>query len=63
VEAIQYELIPQAFCFSSSTLSREFIRATLEKLQELQDRSLEEYDFVAQVMDVKTFDDDELIIA
>jgi putative transposase len=57
------ELIPQAFSLSSSTVSRKFIRATLEKLQELQERSLEGYDFIALVMDGKAFGDDELIIA
>jgi transposase-like protein len=57
------ELIPQAFSLSSSTVSRKFIRATLEKLQELQERPLGGYDFVALVMDGKAFGDDELIIA
>ncbi|NTW59624.1 MAG: hypothetical protein HGB21_13255 [Nitrospirae bacterium] len=57
------ELIPQAFSLSSSTASRKFIRATLEKLRELQERSLEGYDFVALVMDGKVFGDDELIMA
>jgi transposase-like protein len=57
------ELIPQAFSLSSSTVSRKFIRATLEKLQELQERPLGGYDFVALVMDGKAFGDDELIMA
>jgi len=57
------ELIPQAFSLSASTVSRKYIRATIEKLQELQERSLEGYDFVALVMDGKAFGDDELIIA
>lgn len=57
------ELIPQAFSLSSSTVSRKFIRATLEKLQELQERPLGGYDFVALVMDGKVFGDDELIMA
>ncbi|MBI5103339.1 MAG: transposase [Nitrospirae bacterium] len=57
------ELIPQAFSLSASTVSRKYIRATLEKLQELQERSLEGYDFVALLIDGKAFGDDELIIA
>lgn len=57
------ELIPEAFSLSSSTVSRKFIRATLEKLQELQERPLGGYDFVALVMDGKVFGDDELIMA
>jgi transposase-like protein len=57
------ELIPQAFSLSSSTVSRKFIRATLEKLQDLQERPLGGYDFVALVMDGKVFGDDELIMA
>jgi len=57
------ELIPQAFSLSASTVSRKYIRATLEKLQELRDRSLEGYDFVALLIDGKAFGDDELIIA
>ncbi len=57
------ELIPQAFSLSASTVSRKYIRATREKLQALQERSLEGYDFVALLIDGKAFGDDELIIA
>lgn len=57
------ELISQAFSLSSSTISRKFIRATLEKIQELQNRTLGGYHFVALFMDGKVLGYTELIMA
>lgn len=56
-------LIPEVFGLSGSTVSRRFIRASARKLQELLERDLSGYDFVALFMDGKTFGDDEMIIA
>lgn len=57
------EAIPGALSLSPSAVSRRFIRASEKKLRELQERRLDGYDFVAIVMDGKSFGDDEIIIA
>jgi putative transposase len=56
-------LVPEVFGLSASTVSRRFIRASARKLQELLERDLSEYDFIALFMDGKTFGDDEVVIA
>lgn len=55
--------LPEAFGLSASSVSRRFIRASARKLRELQERRLERYDLVAVVIDGKTFQADELVIA
>jgi len=57
------ETIPAAFGLSPSSLSRRFIRASARKLQQLLERRLESYDFVALFLDGKTFSEDEMVIA
>jgi transposase-like protein len=57
------EAIPEALSLSSSTVSRRYIRASSRKLQELMERKLDGYDFVAIVLDGKHFGNDEMIIA
>ena len=57
------EAVPQAFGLSPSTVSRRFIRASAKKLQELHERSLKDYEFVAVFLDGKTFADDTMVIA
>ena len=57
------EAIPEAFSLSSFTISRRYIRASSKKLQELQERRLDEYDLVALIIDGKRFGEDEIIIA
>ncbi len=57
------EAIPEAFSLSPSTVSRRFIRASTKKLKELMERRLDELDIVAIVIDGKSFEDDEMIIA
>lgn len=57
------EAIPEALSLSPSTVSRRYIRASSRKLRELMERRLDQYDFVAIVMDGKTFGDDEIIMA
>jgi len=54
--------VPAAFGFSPSTVSRRFIRASATKPQELCERRLEAYDFVALVLDGKTVADDAMVI-
>lgn len=57
------EAIPEALSLSSSTVSRRYIRASSRKLRELMERRLDGYDFMAIVLDGKSFGDDEMIIA
>ncbi len=57
------EAVPEAFGLSRSSLSRRYIHATARKLQALQERRLDGYDFVALVLDGKTFADDTMVTA
>ncbi len=57
------EAVPEAFGLSASTMSRRYIRASARKLQVLQERRLDQYAFVALVLDGKTFQDDTLVVA
>lgn len=57
------EAIPEALSLSPSTVSRRYIRASMRKLMELMERKLDRYDFVAIVIDGKTFGDDEMLMA
>lgn len=57
------EAVPAAFGLSASTMSRRYIRASARKLQELLERRLDGYDFVALVLDGKVFADDTLVTA
>jgi putative transposase len=56
------EAVPEAFGLSPSTVSRRFIRASAKKLQELNERALKDYDFVALFLDGKTFADDTMVV-
>jgi len=57
------EAVPEAFGLSSSTISRRTIRASEKQLKKLCERSLEGYEFVALVLDGKSFGTDEMLIA
>lgn len=57
------EAVPEAFGLSRSSISRRYIRATARKLQALQERRLDQDDFVALVLDGKAFADDVMVIA
>lgn len=57
------EAVPGALSLSPSTVSRRFVRASERKLRELQERRLDEHDFVAVVIDGKRFGDDGIIVA
>jgi len=57
------QLVPEAFGLSRSSVSRRFIRASAKKLEQLLNRRLEGYEFVALVLDGKTFGDMQMVIA
>ncbi len=57
------ETVPGAIGLSPSTVSRQFIDASAEKLRELQERDLSGFDFVALFLDGKTFADDGMVTA
>jgi len=47
------DTLMDSFGFSSSTVSQQFKRQTTEKLQQFENRRLEEFDFVALFIDGK----------
>lgn len=57
------EAVPEAFGLSASTVCRRTIRVTAQKLEQLQERSLEPYDFVALFLDGKCFAKEQILIA
>jgi transposase-like protein len=57
------EAIPGAIGLSGSTVSRRFIEASAEKLQEMQERDLSGEDVVAMFVDGKTFADATMVVA
>jgi len=57
------EAVPAAFGLSRSTVSRRFIRASTRHLAALQERRLDEEEWVALFVDGKRFAEDELVIA
>jgi transposase-like protein len=57
------EAVPEAFGLSSSTMSRRYIRASEKQLKKMWERSLEGYEFVALILDGKSFGTDEMLIA
>ena len=57
------EAVPAAFGLSASSVSRRFIRASARHLQTLCERRLEGDEFVAVVLDGKTFAQDAMVIA
>jgi len=57
------EAIPEAFGLKASTVSRRFVRASAKKLKELMERGLKGLDIIALILDGKTFQDDEMIVA
>ena len=57
------EAVPGAFGLRPSTVSRRFIRASARHLRTLSERRLDGEQFVAVVLDGKTFADDAMVIA
>jgi len=55
--------VPEAFSLSSSSISRQFVRASKKQLKALQERDISGHDIVAIIMDGKTFSKDDLIVA
>lgn len=56
------EAVPEAFGLSGSTVSKRYIRASARELKRLCERRLEGYDFVALLLDGKTFGADAMVI-
>jgi transposase-like protein len=56
-------LAAEVFGISASNLSKRFKRCSADKLKELQERSLKQYDIVAVFIDAKRYADDGLIVS
>jgi len=57
------EAVPGAFGLRPSTISRRFIRASARHLRTLSERRLEGEEYVALILDGKTFADDAMVLA
>jgi transposase-like protein len=57
------EAVPEAFGVARSSVSRRFVRASARTLATLQDRSLAYHDWIALVLDGKSFAEDALVLA
>jgi len=57
------EAVPEAFGLSRNSVSRRFIRASARELYRLQERRLDDAEWVVLVLDGKTFAGDQLVIA
>jgi len=55
--------IPGAIGLSPSTVSREFVQASAERLRQFQERPLHRYDIVTIFLDGKAFGEDTLVMA
>lgn len=57
------EAVPKAFGLTKSSVSRRFIRASARELRRLQERRLDDAEWLVLVLDGKTFAGDQLVIA
>ena len=57
------EAVPEAFGLARSSVSRRFIRASARELRQLQERRLDAAEWLALVLDGKTFAGDQLVVA
>ena len=57
------EAVPEAFGLAKSTVSRRFIRASAAELRRLQERRLDDAEWLVLVVDGKSFAGDQLVIA
>jgi putative transposase len=57
------EAVPAAFGLARSSVSRRFIRASARELRRLQERRLDDADWLVLVLDGKAFAGDQLVIA
>ena len=57
------EAVPEAFGLKRSSVSRRFIRASARELRRLQERRLDDAEWVALVVDGKAFAGDQVVVA
>jgi putative transposase len=57
------EAVPEAFGLAKSSVSRRFIRASAQELRRLQERRLNDAEWLVLVLDGKVFAGDQLVIA
>ena len=57
------EAVPEAFGLARSSVSRRFIRASAHELRRLQERRLDDAEWLVLVLDGKTFAGDQLVVA
>ncbi len=57
------EAVPEAFGLAKSSVSRRFVRASARELRKLQERQLDDAEWLVLVLDGKTFAGDQLVIA
>ncbi|MGH7635126.1 MAG: IS256 family transposase, partial [Gemmatimonadaceae bacterium] len=57
------EAVPEAFGLKRSSVSRRFVRASAGELRRLQERRLDDADWLVLVLDGKTFAGDQLVVA
>jgi transposase-like protein len=57
------EAVPAAFGLARSSVSRRFIRASARELRRLQERRLDDAEWLVLVLDGKTFAGDQLVVA
>lgn len=57
------EAVPEAFGLARSSVSRRFIRASARELRRLQERRLDDAEWLVLVLDGKSFAGDQLVIA
>jgi transposase-like protein len=57
------EPVPEAFGLAKSSVSRRFIRASARELRRLQERRLDDREWLVLVLDGKTFAEDSMVIA
>ena len=57
------EAVPEAFGLAKSTVSQRFKRASAQELRRLQERRLDDAEWLVLVLDGKTFAGDQLVIA
>ncbi len=57
------EAVPEAFGLARSSVSRRFVRASAHELRRLQERRLDDAEWLVLVLDGKTFAGDQLVVA
>jgi transposase-like protein len=57
------EAVPEAFGLAKTTVSRRFIRASARALRQLQERRLDDAEWLVLIVDGKSFAKDQLIVA